>query len=153
MLYSDEEIKQKVQLSLDLLLKNDIFLLEHEVNERAVAHKLAEYLQQQFIEWNVDCEYNKKGLDIKELDGIKGCSEQKTTDRVNPDIIVHQRNATKNLLVIEIKTISNDEACDNAKLELFTKSTGKYKYKLGLFIKFNTTKYSLKWYKDGAKID
>lgn len=43
--YSDEEIKEGTYVALDQLFKNDSFLLEINVHERSVAHKLAEYLQ------------------------------------------------------------------------------------------------------------
>jgi hypothetical protein len=152
MQYNDPQIHEKVQVAIDLLFKHDSFLLESDVNERAVSHKLAEYLQLLFLEWNVDCEYNRKGLDTKELDGIQECAKQRTTDRVFPDIIIHRRNTDDNLLVVEIKTISPETICDERKLELFTEIGGKYKYKLGLFVKFQkTAKPILDWYKAGGK--
>ena len=150
MKYEHEEIKKKVNIAIDILFKNDSFLLEKDVNERSISHKLAEYIQIQFPEWHVDCEYNKKMFDKKMLEGIKGCSEQKKTDRIFPDIIIHQRNTNKNLLVIEIKTNNQDDPCDIRKLELFTQKDGKYVYAWGLFIKFNRTNSPiLIWYKDG----
>src|SRR2546427_8109761 len=109
--YPIEEIKKRVEVGLGILSRNDFFLLEHRVNERSVSHKLAEYLQRQFPDWNVDCEYNKKGLSTKELDTIRECDEQRTTDRVFPDIIIHRRNTDDNLLVIEVKHQS-DDPCD-----------------------------------------
>jgi hypothetical protein len=147
--YSVDEVKKKVRISLGILCKNDSFLLENGVNERSIAHKLAEYLQIQFPDWNVDCEYNKKGLDRKILDGINECSEQKKTDRVYPDIIVHKRNTDDNLLVIEIK-IKDEDCCDIEKLKKFTSISGEFKYKLGLFIKFNE-KESLRWFENGTE--
>jgi len=143
--YSIDEIKKKVGISLEVLFKNDFFLLK--ASERSVAHKLAEYLQTQFPDWNVDCEYNRKGLAPKVLNGIHECSEQKKTDRVYPDIIVHRRNTDDNLLVVEIK-IKDDDCCDIEKLKKFTSSSGEFKYRLGLFIKFNEEK-PLRWFKNG----
>jgi len=49
----------KVKYGLDILLREDGYLLEKNVSERAVTHKLAEHLQKIFPEWNVDCEYNR----------------------------------------------------------------------------------------------
>ena len=51
--------------SIRLLIKNDFYLLEIGTNERSVAHKLAEYLQQEFPNRHVDCEYNRHGERIK----------------------------------------------------------------------------------------
>ena len=38
-----------------------------DANERSLTHKLAEYLQCEFPDWHVDCEYNRHGLDVKRL--------------------------------------------------------------------------------------
>ena len=150
---TDKEIKKQVNVAIKILFKKDRFLLKNKVNERAVAHKLAEYFQQLFPAWHVDCEYNKKRLESKELGGINECDEQKRTDRVYPDIIIHQRNTDSNLLVIEIKTIRNEEACDIQKLKLFTNQTGDYRYQLGLFIKFNQLlKPEFKYFKNGRQV-
>ena len=148
--YQEEEIKNKVNIAIGVLFKNDSFLLENNVHERSIAHKLAEYLQVQFLDWNVDCEYNLKGLDTKVLDGIRQCSEQKKTDRVLPDIMIHKRDTNHNLVVVEIKTNNQEDACDIEKLRLFTSRNGGYKYILGLFIKFDrNNKPSMRWFKDG----
>lgn len=141
--YPEEEIKRKMNIAIGILFKNDSFLLGNSVNEHSIAHKLAEYLQLQFLDWNVDCEYNLKGLNVKKLEGISQCSEQKKTDRILPNIIIHKRNTNDNLLVIEIKTNGRDDLCDIEKLKLFTKNSGDYKYSLGLFIKFSKNTYSL----------
>ena len=147
-----EGIKQKVKVALGALFKTDSFLLENDVNERSISHKLAEYLQKQFPDWNVDCEYDKKGDATKKLSGIEKCRESSSTI-VYPDIIIHERSKKNNLLVIEIKTKNQDPICDIEKLRLFT-SNREYKYNFGLFIKFNKTNQPvLAWYKDGEKYE
>ena len=50
---------RKIEIGLNLLFNNDGFLLERDVSERAITHKLAEHLQKLFSNWDVDCEYNK----------------------------------------------------------------------------------------------
>lgn len=50
---------------LTSLLIFDHYLLEMNLSERAITHKLAEHYQHLFHEWNVDCEYNRN------LDGPK----------------------------------------------------------------------------------
>jgi len=150
MIYDFKEIKQRVNVAVGVLFKNDSFLLEKGVNERSVSHKLAEYLQEQFPDWNVDCEYDKKGDATKRLHGIDECRKSDSII-VYPDIIIHQRNKENNLLVIEIKTKSQDFICDIEKLKLFTSDID-YKYNFGLFIKFNkTSKPFLEWYAKGKK--
>ena len=143
-----EKLESKIKKAIELLLKNDLFLLEIGVHERSVAHKLAEYLQQEFPEYHVDCEYNRDEDYKKKLKGIAGCRGKK--DLVFPDIIVHRRNTDNNLLVVEIKTSNNSEKCDLKKLELFTDSSEKFKYQFGLFLKFDRKKsVGTKWYENG----
>lgn len=147
-----EKLKPKVEKAIESLLKNDLFLLEIKAHERSVAHKLAEYLQQEFSEYHVDCEYNRDKDISKRLKNISECKndQNNNSDLVYPDIIIHRRNTDNNLLVIEIKTSSNSEKCDIKKLELFTDLSEKFKYKFGLFLKFDCKRLvDDKWYEDG----
>ena len=82
---------------------------------------MAEYWQKQFPGWDVDCEYNRKGIETKKLKDIEERDDLKKSDIVFPDIIVHQRNTTNNLLVIELKKNDRKSHCDIKKLELFTR--------------------------------
>ena len=45
-----EKIKTVVKKSLEILFKNDQILLEHDVSERSITHKLAIYLENILIE-------------------------------------------------------------------------------------------------------
>jgi len=151
--YPEEEIRRRTRTALRVLQKNDSFLLEGDVHERAIGHKLAEYLQEQFPDWNVDCEYNRHYLKTKTLDGINECEEHSKSSIVYPDIIIHERNKKHNLLVIELKKNDLRCQCDIRKLELFTNTKGKYGYTLGLFIEFDDSRPRLKWFKDGKQTD
>ena len=139
-------------MSIKILFEKDNFLLKEDVNERSITHKLAEYIQQQFPNWNVDCEYNKIGVIIKKLHGIRECSNNRSTDKVYPDIIIHKRNQTENLVVIAVKKGVNGQECDKQKLIMFT-SEEDYKYFLGLFIIFNKLdEPKLTWFKEGKEL-
>ena len=149
------KIMEKVKVAVGILLKNDAWLLENNVHERTITHKLGEYLQTQFPEWYVDCEYNRDGMESKALEAIHECDEERKTDRVVPDIIIHQRvkesEKINNYVVIEVKTDDKKTDCDIKKLELFT-SDPKFRYKFGLFIKFkqkNTPEYRI--FKNGRE--
>ena len=48
-------------LSLEMFYARDLLLVEYKVAERALTHKLEEYMQMFFFDYNVDCEYNKVG--------------------------------------------------------------------------------------------
>jgi hypothetical protein len=54
-----KKVERKVKCSINKLMEFDDFLLEKDVNERSITHKLAEYMQQEFKDWDVDCEYNR----------------------------------------------------------------------------------------------
>jgi hypothetical protein len=148
---SDESIQKKVETAICLLKKNDVFLLQNNVNERSISHKLAEYLQAQFKSWHVDCEYNRDNARAKSLNLPKRNAPDDDLDArtVFPDIIVHHRNTSENLLVIEIKKSNNseDDKFDRKKIKAFIKDL---KYKYGLFIKFqvasNDASYKIKWF-------
>lgn len=153
---SDDEIKSCFFIALDQLFKNDAFLFESRANERSIAHKLAEYLQQQFNGWHVDCEYNRHGLNPKRIPGIESCEVEKSSKLVLPDIIIHHRDTDDNLIVVEIKSRKNKEGdeCDNAKLIAFTNQNGDYKYQIGLFIGFDElSEPQIVWYKNGQQIN
>ncbi|MFZ2969717.1 MAG: hypothetical protein WA063_01065 [Minisyncoccia bacterium] len=149
--YSNEEIKNCLFIALDQLFRNDEFLLENEVHERSVAHKLAEYLQLSFPGYHVDCEYNRHGISTKKLP--RECNGE-NKENVFPDIIIHHRGYDNNLFVIEIKPNKSPtvDECDKAKLIEFTKLEGEYKYQLGLFIGFDhLNEPQIVYYKDGKQ--
>ena len=151
--YTQEEIKKKVKVAIGVLWKNDSFLLKNDVNERSISHKFAEYLQQQFPEYHVDCEYNKQvdqydELTKKEVLFNKEEEEKyfpKTIDirdtnshTVYPDIIIHIRGSKENnLLAIEVKKNSNSEILsqvkDYVKLKKFMEQLS---YPLSCFVGF-----------------
>ena len=130
----------------EFLLK-ECFLLKNNLNERSITHKLAEYIQKYFSDYNVDCEYNRNMADIKKIELIsqKNISEtdaEGNTVSVYPDIIIHKRGSNdSNLIVIEVKKEANvckkwEESSDFKKLEAFTKSDG-LKYKYGIYLELN----------------
>ena len=155
-----EEIKEKVEYSMQKLREKDIDLIDIDVNERTITHKLAEYLQNQFTDYNVDCEYNRYEDKTKKLRSLANRSldtsnykkdqieqliwEDKDALTIYPDIIVHERKTPyNNLLVIEVKKSSNNisEDLDIKKIEELMSPP--YNYKYGLFRPQNYTLDSL----------
>jgi hypothetical protein len=110
--------------ALDELLGNDRSLLEADANERAITHRLGVYLAVLFPSWDVDCEYNRDGHEVKALSG----------QVVVPDVIVHRRGTQENLLVIEVKKTTSNESdeADKKKLRAFREQLG---YQNALFLK------------------
>lgn len=112
-------MEKSITASLDLLFDKDAGLLEADVAERTIAARLANYLAEHFPQHHVDVEYNRHGLDIKQVRLPEGCRGG-GLKRIFPDIIVHQRGHDKeNLLVIQIKKETNHDSrdCDRAIIE------------------------------------
>lgn len=151
-----ESIEEKVKIAVQILFKNDVYLLKNNVHERSITHKLAEYLQILFPDLNVDCEYNKKGDASEILSKIMRIKDKNNNEKecsVYPDIIIHERHTKNNLLIIEVKKkISNQKKeWDIKKLQFFT-SLQDYHYSFGLFIEFDGPSISdSKWYADGEE--
>lgn len=104
-----EEIKKKVLDSINELYFKDYYIIDNDVNERSITHKLAIYLQNQFTDYDIDCEYNRNMKSPKEIVFI----ETSKKGKVFPDIIVHKRGEdSNNLIVFEIKKCKNDNAND-----------------------------------------
>jgi hypothetical protein len=147
--YDFNTVKNFVESAIEKLMINDAELLDINVNERSVSHKFAEYLQQKFTGWHVDCEYNRKMRDRKTLN----VSYDNVTDddidakSVFPDIIVHHRQTDENLLVIEMKKMGMDTSKDEAKLKAFTGS--EYAYRFGLLLVLKQNDFRLQWLAEG----
>lgn len=130
-----KEIKNNILRALEELIKNDYFLLTIEINERTLTHQLAIYLQKYFLEYHVDCEYNRNGLDKKKLDSFKKDikSDDIEASTVYPDIIIHKRGTRDNLVVIEAKKSTSDMTNDERKLRAYKKDLG---YVYAFLVKF-----------------
>jgi hypothetical protein len=125
--------------AIEQLLRSDSYILDKDVNERSISHRLANYIEPHFPGWNVDCEYNRNHDDSKRLDiyprKVQSDDTQATT--VYPDIIIHRRGTDENLVVIEMKKTTSTEAdeYDLGKLRAFKTQLG---YQFAIFIKVAT---------------
>lgn len=157
------KLEEFINDAIDKLIEKDRYLLDHDVNERAITHKLAEYMQEIVGEsLNVDCEYNRNINEddiikrIYFLDGvddkIKKILDDNNKDnsiKVIPDIIVHKRGKREyNTIIVEVKKFKNSRTSkksddlrlfDDAKLKLYT-SDEKLKYSYGVYIEFSINK-------------
>ena len=131
--------------AIDKLLSEDRYLFTCDANERSLTHRLACYLQCEFADWHVDCEYNR---DINSSDEIhfqkrlvslalKPDSDDTEGKTVFPDIIVHKRGTASNHLVIEVKKSNSSvpRKVDLDKLQAYKTDLG---YSFALFLVFNT---------------
>jgi hypothetical protein len=121
----EEEVRERLQASLDLLTKYDLYLLEHDLSERCIASRLAMHLQNLFGEFFVDVEYNRVGARPKSLELPEECANYRNENGeslVVPDVIVHRRGPEgPNLLVLEMKKTTNREPreCDQMRIRAF----------------------------------
>ena len=83
----EDHIYEKVVKALQTFFIKDRYLLDNDVHEVTISHKLAEYLQYQFPDMNVDCEYNRQ-VTRYNGDNIKRRSD--TGEHVRPDIPVER---------------------------------------------------------------
>lgn len=177
---TDEELKNALCSAIDSLLKKDYKLIEFDVAERSIAHKLAEHLQLHFSDHCVDCEYNKNFDDSKEVhliqDGLTEKLKTKYQDRLGeldadellsistyPDIIVHKRRSNEeNLLVVELKKVGSKVSADldDQKLRAFTvqSSANPYHYRLGAHVVVKTGIKemefpAIRWYVAGQPVE
>ena len=123
-------VETNINAAMHLLYRKDHFLITNSTSERSITHKLAEYIQQLFPHWHVDCEYNRRGLNRP-----KAILNQDTS---YPDIIIHKRNTKTNLLVIEAKSIHSDDHSDThdkEKIKAYIEDP-EYQYRFGLWICF-----------------
>ena len=118
------EVKAALKNAIDTFVENDRHLLAADASERSMSHRIAVYLAQEIRGYEVDCEYNRDGFDIKRLQlGNRPTSDDDAEAvTVFPDIIVHCRGTNEyNLLVVEMKKASASGGCayDHAKLQAF----------------------------------
>lgn len=140
---SERDAGLAVLRALNKFLDADVYLLRVDANERSITHRLAMYLQEEFSDWDVDCEYNRDGNDPKELLlPVTDASERDTdAQTVYPDIIVHKRGQQKNLLVIEAKKTSSpvSDTRDHTKLVEYRRQL---KYAQALFLEFEVSSHN-----------
>jgi len=138
------EVKEKMLRAYRQFLAKDVYLLKADANERSITHRFAVYVQDEFSDHNVDCEFNRQDFDHKKrLSSFKKMVESDDTKGVTvyPDIIVHHRGTSNNVAVIEAKKSSNAEeckgtqecGCDQCKLRAYKNDLG---YRHAFFVIF-----------------
>ena len=50
-----DEVHAKIKAGLYMLVRNDGYLMEKDLHERTITHKLANYYEKLFRGWDVDC--------------------------------------------------------------------------------------------------
>jgi hypothetical protein len=110
-------------------------LLANNASEPAISHQLAIKLGATFPAWHVDCEYDRDLEKVKRLIYAISPSGSAVKRKVVPDIIIHRRMTSDNLLAVEVKKSTNNEQSfkDLSKLRAFREQLG---YQHTLFVRF-----------------
>ena len=112
-------------------------LLEKDLGERTLTHRLAVHLEKQFPGWEVDCDYNRLGERRLRLPhGSIISTDDELGKSIYPDIVVHQREIPNNLLAIEVRKASNHQPPehDQHKLQALTDPHLWFAYRIGVFL-------------------
>jgi hypothetical protein len=127
----------KVVAALNDFYARETHLLEKDLGERALTHRLAVSLERQFPEWNVDCDYNRLGERTWRLPKASIVStDDELGKSIYPDIVVHHRGVPENLLAIEVRKASNYQSAehDRHKLRGLTDPHLWFAYRIGVYL-------------------
>jgi hypothetical protein len=127
----------KLVIALNEFYGHETYILEKDLGERALTHRLAVHVERQFPGWEVDCEYNRLGERMLRLPkGTIVSTDDALGKSVFPDILVHQRDIPNNLLAIEVRKASNHQPSehDQHKLEALTDPHLWFAYWIGVLL-------------------
>jgi hypothetical protein len=135
----------KLVNALQEFYAREAFLLEKDLGERTLTHRLAVHVEKQFSGWEVDCDYDKLGERTLRLPrGTIISTDDHFGKSIYPDIVVHQREIPNNLLAIEVRKATNHQPPehDQHKLRALTDPHLWFAYWIGVLLilgKNNTT--------------
>jgi hypothetical protein len=104
----------KVVAALCEFYARETYLLDKDVGERALTHRLAVHIERQFSGWDVDCEFDRLGERMLRLPrGTIVSTDEHLAKSIFPDIVVHQRDIPNNLLAIEFRKTANHQPIEH----------------------------------------
>ncbi len=133
----------KLVAALQEFYAEEAFLLEKDLGERALTHRLAVHLERHYPGWQVDCDYNRLGERTLRLPhGTIVSTDDTLAKSIFPDIVVHQREIPNNLLAIEVRKASNHQPIehDQHKLKAMTDPHIWFAYWIGVLVTLSKRK-------------
>jgi hypothetical protein len=127
----------KVVAALEEFYARETHLLEKDLGERTLTHRLAVHVEKQFPGWEVDCDYDRLGERTLRLPhGTIVSTDEHLAKSVYPDIVVHQRAIPNNLLAIEVRKAANHQPPehDQHKLQALTDPHLWFAFAIGLMV-------------------
>jgi hypothetical protein len=125
----------KLVNAIEVFYARETHLLEKDLGERTLTHRLAVYLEKQFSGWEVDCDYDRLGERTLLLPkGSIVSTDDHLGKSVYPDIVVHQREIPNNLLAVEVRSAGNHQPPehDQQKLRALTDPHLWFAYRIGI---------------------
>jgi hypothetical protein len=146
----------KVIAALQEFYAHEAFLLEKDLGERTLTHRLAVHCEKQFSGWEVDCDFNRLGERTLRLPhGTVVSTDDHLGKSVYPDIVVHQREIPNNLLAIEIRKAGNHQPLehDQHKLRALTDPHLWFAYWIGLHLALGKKQVTMSEVYTGGVLD
>jgi len=128
---------EKIVGAIGEFYAREAFLLEKDLGERALTHRMAVHIERQFDGWEVDCEYNRLGERLLKLPhGSIVSTDDGLGKSIFPDIAVHRRAVPEPLLVVEVRKEINHQPVehDHHKLRGLTDPHLWFAYRLGVML-------------------
>src|SRR4030081_2072755 len=116
---------------------HETWLLENDLGERTLTHRLARDIEKQFPGWEVDCNYDRLGDRTLRLPhGTIVSTDDHLAKSIYPDIVVHQRAIPNNLLAVEVRKSANHQPLehDQHKLRALTDPHLWFAYWIGVLL-------------------
>ncbi|ANV99744.1 hypothetical protein [Bradyrhizobium icense] len=132
----------KVVTALQEFYARETFLLDRDVGERALTHRLAVEFEKHFPGWEIDCEFDRLGDRTLRLPhGSTVSTDDHLAKSIYPDIVVHQRAIPNNLLAVEVRKSANHQPLehDRHKLRALTDPHVWFAYWIGVLLTLGKT--------------
>jgi hypothetical protein len=127
----------KLVAALQEFYTRETYILERDLGERTLTHRLAVLVEKQFSGWEVDCDYDRLGERTMRLPhGTVSSTDDHLGKSIYPDIVVHQRDIPNNLLAIEVRKATNHQPIDHDqhKLKALTDPHLWFAFSIGVFL-------------------
>ena len=146
----------KVVTALQEFYARETFLLDKDLGERTLTHRLAVHCEKQFSGWDVDCDFNRLGERTLRLPhGTIVSTDDHLGKSVYPDIVVHQREIPNNLLAIEVRKAGNHQPLehDQHKLQALTDPHLWFAYWIGVHLSLGKKQVTMSEVYTGGVLD
>jgi hypothetical protein len=127
----------KLISALQEFYARETYILERDLGERTLTHRLAVQVEKHFAGWEVDCDYDRLGERTMRLPhGSVSSTDDHLGKSIYPDIVVHQRAIPNNLLAVEVRKASNHQPIehDQHKLKALTDPHLWFAFSIGVFV-------------------